>query len=203
MYKLDFRVFDKFEKTYWFPENIEANIQWLMNPEEYKNANYPPDCVEIEHWTGLYDVNKNKIYENDVIMCINGYTYVIEWLEDKLCYVARPLHNSDECFESLDITINKWLIICNIHNMDKILGDKLPCVISKNMGENWQTTIQLVEPCKDCGFPPILAGQPLWEWWEHYVSCSNLNCKKHNDKICSGTSPVEDILILWNERNKK
>ena len=71
MNTLDFRIWDKFEKSYWQLFAIEENIYWLMNPEEFKNANYPLKYAEIEHLTGLYDVNKNKIYENDVNMCSN------------------------------------------------------------------------------------------------------------------------------------
>ena len=51
------------------------------------------------------------------MMSICAAIYSIEWSKDKLSYIVRLL-----CLESLDITNNKWLMICNIHNKDKIFG---------------------------------------------------------------------------------
>lgn len=121
--RLKIRVWDKHDQSYWFQSTIEQNIHWLMNPEEYKDANYPPDCVDIEQCVGLKDKNSKLIYENDFIQAENGNVYLIEWCQEKLGFVART-NSPDDVLESLDISSCEWEVIGNIHENEDLLENK-------------------------------------------------------------------------------
>jgi len=74
--------------------------------------------------------------------------------------------------------------------------------LSPNMSDTWcWNNPPEVNICSKCGAPAELGGETWWEWWQHYITCSNLNCSKHFEKIESGSSSIEDIIKLWNERN--
>ena len=55
--------------------------------------------------------------------------------------------------------------------------------------------------CSKCGSPALLGGTVWFEWWQHFIACSNEMCSEHYNRINSGMAPIEDIIKLWNERN--
>jgi len=55
--------------------------------------------------------------------------------------------------------------------------------------------------CSKCGSPALLGGTTWFEWWQHFIACSNEMCSEHYNRINSGMTPIEDIIKLWNERN--
>ena len=125
-YRLKIRVWDKHEKSYWWQSTIEQNIHWLMNPEEYKDANYPPDCVEIEQCLGLKDKNGKLIYENDIVRCGNNgqFVYKVGFNKRFASFVLIRKedafnHYFGEAVEAEDVEV-----IGNIHENEDLLENK-------------------------------------------------------------------------------
>lgn len=56
--------------------------------------------------------------------------------------------------------------------------------------------------CKYCGAEAELGGETWYEWWQHYICCSNNTCNyKYLNKITSGCTPINDIIEKWNKEN--
>lgn len=68
-----------------------------------------------------------------------------------------------------------------------------------NMPQHYIDNPPKMANCKYCGAEPELGGEPWWEWWQHYVCCSNHCLKSH--KIESGCSSIESIVEKWNMEN--
>lgn len=125
--RLKIRVWDKYEKSYWLQSTIEQNIHWLMYPEEYKDANYPPDYVEIEQCVGLKDKNDKLIYECDIFKAevINSYNGdenlyktiygQVSWFDIECCFSFAGYQPSD---------LFEIEIIGNIHENGDLLENK-------------------------------------------------------------------------------
>jgi uncharacterized phage protein (TIGR01671 family) len=122
--RLKIRVWDKYEKSYWLQSTIEQNIHWLMNPEEYKDASYPPDYVDIEQCTGSTDKNSKFIYEGDILQDseqkilvkydVNRYCFMFEY-QDTRAY--KPICD-------IDVLSGNFEVIGNIHENGNLLESK-------------------------------------------------------------------------------
>lgn len=113
--RFKFRVWDKYEKSYWLQSTIEQNIHWLMNPEEYKDANYPPDYVKIEQCTSIKDKKGKLVYEGDIVIK-NGYKYKVAWNNILLGFYLTD----NVVFTNLN---NEIEIIGNINENADLLGE--------------------------------------------------------------------------------
>lgn len=71
-----------------------------------------------------------------------------------------------------------------------------------NMPDEYIQNPPETKKCKHCGAEAELGGEPWWEWWQHYIRCSNSRCLyRYSNKITSGCSPIETIIEKWNEEN--
>ena len=103
------------------------NIHWLMYPEEYEDANYPPDYVDIEQCTGSTDKNNKLIYEGDIFKAevINSYDGdenlyktiygQVSWFDIECCFSFAGYQPSD---------LFEIEVIGNIHENGNLLEDK-------------------------------------------------------------------------------
>lgn len=79
--------------------------------------------VTLEQCTGLEDKNGKLIYEKDLVTKGDDI-YEVNWCHQKQGYVFRNLNCIDDVLESLDITINEWEVIGNIHENADLLGEE-------------------------------------------------------------------------------
>lgn len=117
--RFKFRVWDKFEKTYWLQSTIEQNIHWLMNLEEYKDANYPPECVEIEQCTGLRDKNGKLIYEGDILQDTEQ-KILVKYDANRHCFMFE--YQDTRAYKpicDIDVLSGNFEVIGNIHTENK------------------------------------------------------------------------------------
>ncbi|EOF7243546.1 YopX family protein [Campylobacter jejuni] len=87
----DFRIWNNNSKTYEAGSIIESLgfITSVFNQLTYEK---PTIDYEIELWTGLYDKNGKKIYENDIVRYNNDEKLVVKFINGT--FVACP--NYDE-----------------------------------------------------------------------------------------------------------
>lgn len=83
---------------------------------------YDCDTETLGQCTCLEDKNGKMIYEGDLVIK-NNHIYEVDWCHDKQGYVFRNLNCIDDTCESLDITINYWEVIGNIHENTDLLGE--------------------------------------------------------------------------------
>lgn len=122
--RFKFRVWDKYEKSYWLQSTIEQNIHWLMNPEEYKDANYPPDCVKIEQCTGLKDKNGKLIYEGDILQD-SEQKILVEYDVNRHCFMFEYQDTSAyKPICDIDVLSGNFEVIGNINENADLLGEK-------------------------------------------------------------------------------
>ena len=76
----------------------------------------------VEQCTGLKDKNGKLIYEKDLVTKGDDI-YEVNWCHQKQGYIFRNLNCIDDVLESLDITINDWQVIGNIHENPELLED--------------------------------------------------------------------------------
>lgn len=131
--RLKIRVWDKYEKSYWLQSTIEQNIHWLMNPEEYKDANYPTDYVDIEQCSGLKDKNDKLIYEGDIVKDEHDRKYIVKLGKHTVTIPVGYVNGETECLGwyldngYLSYHLNPdddYLIIGNIHENEDLLENK-------------------------------------------------------------------------------
>lgn len=80
------------------------------------------DYVIPEQCTGLKDKNGKLIYEKDLVTKGDDI-YEVNWCHQKQGYIFRNLNCIDDVLEGLDITINEWEVVGNIHENADLLGE--------------------------------------------------------------------------------
>ncbi|AJC92208.1 YopX family protein [Campylobacter subantarcticus LMG 24377] len=140
----DFRVWDNHNKKYIdsFPYSIkkyqnenEVFLPFSTDLREYginetfkDEIQMPSDRVEIELWTGLYDKNGEKIYENDILYlfedCSEGEAFKYKVvLKEGAFYLVECGDNGEEYDEDLisEFQLTELEIMGNIHENHKLL----------------------------------------------------------------------------------
>lgn len=121
MDRLKYRVWDKRLNRYL---GNDDPTQMLL---ENGNLAYLDDegmkFYEVEQCTGLRDKNGKLIYEKDLVTKGDDI-YVVNWCHQKQGYIFRNLNCIDDVLESLDITMNDWQVIGNIHENADLLGEE-------------------------------------------------------------------------------
>ena len=105
--RFKFRAYDETYKRFLYRTLIdpkEASLNW-------------------EQCSGLKDKNRKLIYEKDLVTKGDDI-YEVNWCHQKQGYIFRNLNCIDDVLEGLDITINEWEIIGNIHTNADLLGEE-------------------------------------------------------------------------------
>lgn len=90
---------------------------WCEKCHNYVESNEFNDVI-TEQCIGLKDINNKLIFEGDIVKnkFFNQH-FVVEWRQDRLSFVFT---NEETLYESYDITVNKWEIVGNIHEVKEI-----------------------------------------------------------------------------------
>ena len=123
----DFRIWDKGEKTLTY-----ASKDWKLginfsNPQQdygetesvlhayYDGEPLCPDDCEIELWSGFYDKNGKRIYENDIFLDSQGDRYVVSICDESRDWILLKLDLSP-CCSLIEILQEGYVkVIGNIH----------------------------------------------------------------------------------------
>lgn len=64
------------EGIFW--QAVCTESVWLADPQGILNSSFNGLRIFTE-WTGLYDKNKNKVYEGDIVRDENGNVFIVEY----------------------------------------------------------------------------------------------------------------------------
>lgn len=91
--------------------------RWCEKYHKYVESNEINDVI-IEQCIGLKDINDKLIFEGDVVKNkFFNQPFIVEWRQDRLSFVFT---NEETLYESYDITLNKWEIVGNVHEVKEI-----------------------------------------------------------------------------------
>ncbi|EAH8851059.1 hypothetical protein PQO74_000445 [Campylobacter lari] len=120
----DFRVWDKDEKC--FLDSYTKSRAIIKNLPKDRLEN-----MELEFWTGLYDKNGKKIYENDILYILYSFEDCSEdeafkykvVLKEGAFYLVECGDNGEEYDEDLisEFHLTELEIIGNIHENPEFL----------------------------------------------------------------------------------
>jgi len=51
--------------------------------------------LSVDEWTGLQDIERNDIYEDDVVLHKNGFTYIVQWCPINAWWYLEQLRDKD------------------------------------------------------------------------------------------------------------
>ena len=84
----------------WFEGDLSYLIHdkrecYIFPPDGYNSPdNYEVDPATVGQYTGLTDKTGKKIFEGDIIKSHRGPAFLVEYVDDISCFVARARENT-------------------------------------------------------------------------------------------------------------
>ena len=78
-----------------------------------------PGDFEIMQFTGLKDKNGKEIWEGDIVRDSFGSLYVIEWIDNIMNFVGKPLTTQSKVS---DVDISDLEVVGNIYENPELFG---------------------------------------------------------------------------------
>lgn len=75
------------------------NTYWIRVVKDFHFIDYQINPETISEFTGIYDIDKVKIFENDIIEGKRPYgnTWVVTWDEKRCAFYLKGFNESDFC----------------------------------------------------------------------------------------------------------